>query len=176
MAKKEKEPEKDPAEPAETPKKKRPLLIIAVAGLAALAAIAAGVFLLVFSTPSQEKLAAQIARDENFPAGGRAAETGVGVMMELEPFVVNLADPKARHFLKASITLELAGSKAKEDADRMLPMIRNDIIMLLSSQTMEDIITMEGKIRLRDEIMARVIRIVGEGRLRNIYFAQFVVQ
>ena len=57
-----------------------------------------------------------------------------------------------------------------------MPRIRNDIIFLLSSQTMEDILTMDGKIQLRDEIIARLNRILGEGRLLNVYFSSLVVQ
>jgi len=97
-------------------------------------------------------------------------------MIELTPFIVNLADPKARRYLKTTITLELRNDAAKERAEQLLPRIRNDIILLLSSHTMEDIITMEGKIRLRDEMIARINRILGENRLKNIYFSQFVVQ
>lgn len=153
---------------------KRPLLLIIIVGIAFVLAAVVGAYFLLFSEPTEEELAAQIAHDQK--VSGKERGPQVGIMMDLDPFIINLAHPKARRFLKASITLELVNEKAKQDAVTLLPRIRNDTIMLLTSQTMEDIITMEGKIRLRDQIMARLTRILGPDRIKNIYFAQFVVQ
>jgi flagellar FliL protein len=174
MAEKEKDNETTEDNTAGKGKKKNFLLFVIIGALVVVTAAGGGAFFFLSSDTDDEKLAQEIARDEASKMSTTAAS--IGVMLELEPFVVNLADPKARHFLKTSITLELRTEKSKEQANSVLPMIRNDIIMLLSSQTLEDVITMEGKIRLRDEIVARVTRILGEGYLRNIYFSQFVVQ
>jgi flagellar FliL protein len=174
MAEKEKDNEKTEDNTAGKGKKKNLLLFVIIGVLVVVAAAGGGAFFFLFSDIDDEKLAEEISRDEASRMNTTAAS--IGVMLELEPFVVNLADPKARHFLKASITLELRTERSKEHANTLLPMIRNDIIMLLSSQTLEDVITMEGKISLRDEIVARVTRILGEGYLRNVYFSQFVVQ
>ncbi len=156
-------------------KKKKPLLMFIIIGVVVLLAAAGGAYFLLFSGPSEEEIAKEVAQEQAQKAIGEVAPK-IGVMMELQPFVVNLADPKARHFLKTTITLELRTEKDKERAEKLLPMIRNDIILLLSSHTVEDVITMEGKIRLRDEIVARISRIIGENRLINVYFSQFVVQ
>ncbi|NDY42716.1 flagellar basal body protein FliL [Dissulfurirhabdus thermomarina] len=158
----------------EQAQKKSPIFLILLVVLA-LAGAGAGAYFFFFSAPSDEELAKEIAQEKGALTQPRNTPK-VGVLMPLEPFVVNLADPRARHFLKASITLELVDDSAKDDADRLLPRIRNDIIMLLTSQTMEDVITLEGKIRLRDQLIARVNRILGQGRVKNVYFAQFVVQ
>ncbi len=150
------------------------LLIIIILLVLIIAGGAAGFFLL-YSAPSDEEVAKEIQKDEA-PVVATNSEPQIGVTVELKPFIVNLADPKASHFLKATITLEVKDDKAKDLTDKMLPKIRNDILLLLSSQTLEDVISIEGKVRLRDEIMARVSRIIGQGRLLNVYFSQFVVQ
>ncbi len=173
MAKDEKEKEQSQAE--EGGKKKKPLLLFIIIGVVVLLAAAGGAYFFLFSEPSDEKIAEEIAKEGSANVGEETSQK-VGVMMELTPFIVNLADPKARRYLKTTITLELRNDAAKERAEQLLPRIRNDIILLLSSHTMEDIITMEGKIRLRDEMIARINRILGENRLKNIYFSQFVVQ
>ncbi len=173
MAAKEKK-SKDGA--AENKGKKFPLLLVIIGAVVLLAA-AAGAYFFLFSTPSDEQLANEIAKDSG---GTGAPETPVGMkvgfMMELDPFIVNLADPKARHYVKTTITLELKDEGVKSEVEKLMPRIRNDIIFLLSSQTMEDILTMDGKIQLRDEIIARLNRILGEGRLLNVYFSSLVVQ
>ncbi len=159
-------------------KKKKPILLFIIIGLVLLVAAGGGAFFFLYSAPSDEEIANQIAKDEKAQHAPQPQESGqaIGVTLELTPFVVNLADPKARHFLKASLVLELSNEDAKEVAQKLMPRIRNDILMLLSSQTIEDVISIEGKVRLRDEIIARVSRIVGSNRLRNVYFSQFVVQ
>ncbi len=167
--------ESDQEKVQETGGKKKSFLLFAVVGVVVLLGLGAGAYFFLFSTPSEEELAKQVAKEsEQAPKSLPAPK--IGVMFELNPFVVNLADPRARHFLKTTITLELVNDAAKERAQALLPRIRNDIILLLSSQTMEDVITMEGKIRLRDEMMARLNRILGQELLLNIYFSQFVVQ
>ena len=171
MAKRDEEKKK--AEGKEE-KKKKPLLLFIAIGVVLLLAAGGGAYFFLYSAPSDEELAQEIARDEM--GSKKAALKTTGVMIELDSFIVNLADLNARHFLKATIVLEVVDDAAKNDVDILLPKIRNDIIMLLSSQTMEDVITMEGKVRLRDAIMARVMRILSEHQLKNIYFAQFVVQ
>ncbi len=174
MAAKDKKKEKDKEDES---KKKKPILLFIIIGVVVLLAAGAGAYLFLFSSPSEEEIAKEIAQDELAePHMPKAVEPEVGVMYELDPFVVNLADPKARHFVKTTITLELINESAKEETEKLMPRIRNDIILLLSSQTIEDILTMDGKIRLRDQIMARISRIIGEGRLLNVYFSRFVVQ
>ncbi len=158
-------------------KKKKPMLLFIIIGVVVLALCGGGAYFFLFSGPSDEEIAKEIEQEQGEVARPVKKEVPkVGVMYPMDPFVVNLADPKARHFVKATIILELANDDVKEEADKLLPKIRNDIILLLSSQTLEDVITMEGKIRLRDAIMARVTRILGEDSVRNVYFSSFVVQ
>lgn len=158
-------------------KKKKPMLLFIIIGVVVLALCGAGAYFFLFSGPSDQEIAQEIEAEQNQPVEQvKKKAPEVGVMYAMDPFVVNLADPRARHFVKATIILELVDDDVKERADKLLPRIRNDIILLLSSQTLEDVITMEGKIRLRDEIMARVSRILGKDSVRNVYFSSFVVQ
>ncbi len=144
------------------------LLGVIIAGAAA--------FFFMFSAPSDEEIAKEIEKDAMPQEVVKAGSEEIGVIVELKPFIVNLEDPKARHFLKATISLEVKDDSAKSDVEKYLPKIRNDILLLLSSKTLEDVITIEGKVRLKDEIMSRISRIIGAGKLKNVYFSQFVVQ
>ena len=176
MAKKEEAKKAEAKESAPKEKGKSKLLIIIIALLVLIIVAGAAAFFFLLPAPSDEEIAKEIEKDEAPVAVTYSSETEVGVMWELQPFVVNLADPKAKHFLKASITLELKDDQAKELAQKLLPRIRNDILMLLTSQTLEDVISIEGKVRLKDEITARLNRILGPGKLLNVYFSQFVIQ
>lgn len=96
-------------------------------------------------------------------------------LYSLDPFIVNLFDPKSVRYLKVTLQLELAGL-TKEEVDAQVPKIRDSLIILISSKKLEEVASMEGKLRLREEILFRINRILGEGKTREIYFTDFVVQ
>jgi len=173
LAKKEKDKKAEGEEPKK--KKSKLLLFIIIGVVLILVAGGAAAYFFLFSQPSDKELAQQIKQEQKQQ---KPKEQGpkVGVFMPLDPFIVNLADPQASHFLKATITLELVDDSAKKEADKLLPAIRNDIIILLSSQTMDDVITTEGKMRLRDQIITRLNHILGPDKVKNVYFSQFIVQ
>lgn len=102
--------------------------------------------------------------------------TAIGTMFPLSPFVVNLADPQARRYLKVAITLELESPDAAARAKKMVPILRDKAITLLTSLTFEEVMTPEGKIQIHDELLERFNQILRPDRVRNIYFTDFVVQ
>lgn len=99
-----------------------------------------------------------------------------GEMFDLEPFVVNLSDPKAKRFLKLKVTLELDSLEAKTKAEKLVPKMRDMVIMMLTSLSFEEVMTPEGKIRIRDELLERFNLILRPERVRNIFFTDFVIQ
>jgi flagellar FliL protein len=100
------------------------------------------------------------------------------IICPLKSFVVNLLDKKGvgKRYLKVTIQLEVG-----QEEDRLLienhnPQLRDTILLLLSSQTLKEINTMEGKLELKQALLSRMIQILGDGVVRRIYFTEFVVQ
>lgn len=112
-------------------------------------------------------------------SGGKKTDKGAppveSVQLALKPFIVNLADRSGKRYLKLTISMELAGEEAKTLVNKRLPQIRDSVLILLSSLTFDDISTVEGKMRLRTQIVSRCNTYL-EGKLRNVYFTEFVVQ
>lgn len=177
MAEQEQKQEQ-PADDIEAKKKKKPILLFAIIGLVVVIIVAGlGSYFFLFKKTSNEALEKEIAGDVGAKGDKNAkTDTKVGIMVDIEPFVVNLDDPKAKHFLKIAITLEVPDEKAKEEIEKLMPKIKNEIIMVLSSKTLDDIVPVDGKVKLRDELMVRLTNILGQGRLNNVYFSQLVVQ
>jgi flagellar FliL protein len=100
----------------------------------------------------------------------------IGPIYSLGTFIVNLDDPVRRSYLKMKAELELADEKVSEQVDERLPVLRDGIILLLSSKSFDDIASMEGKGRLRRELLRELGRHLDKGSLRAIYFTEFVVQ
>lgn len=104
------------------------------------------------------------------------ARHSTGVMAPLAPFLVNLAKSKGKRFLKVTLTLELSNSEVKMEVNENLKKILDSILILLSSKTFEQVISVQGKFRLKDEITTRVNRFLVLGHVRNVYFSEFIIQ
>jgi flagellar FliL protein len=57
-----------------------------------------------------------------------------------------------------------------------MPQVRDSILMILPSKQFVDISSVEGKIALRDEILANLNGFLLQGQVSKIYFKEFVVQ
>jgi flagellar FliL protein len=101
--------------------------------------------------------------------------------LNLDPFLVNLADKEAVRFVKVTFRLGLSVDE-KEVEEKLsknnvfLAQIRDSIISLLTSKTSEEILTPEGKEKLRQEVQTRVNAFLSKGRVMEVYIVDFVVQ
>lgn len=154
------------AAPAPEPKKKRTLLIVLLSGL--LLVFGAGGFL-TYSLVVKEDPGAQAKAEPVAPAKPKTH------MFPLDPFIVNLVDDQGIRYMKLQLQLELKDVDPLS-MDGEIPKIRDSLVVLLSSKRFDEISTMEGKARLREEILYRLDRILGAGKAEAVYFTDFVVQ
>ncbi|MFP4083512.1 MAG: flagellar basal body-associated protein FliL [Desulfonatronovibrio sp.] len=96
--------------------------------------------------------------------------------VELEPFVVNLADPLGRRYLRTTLQVEVVDGSAASDIERFMPRVRDSIILLLSSKSYTELDSMDKKVQLRNEIVERLNQFIGQGKVVHVYFSEFVVQ
>jgi len=122
--------------------------------------------------PVQSMMANESAQTAVSPQVRQAA----GVMFPLEPFLVNLSKSKGKRFLKVTLTLELSSPGVKAEVDENIKKILDSILILLSSKTFEQVISVQGKFRLKDEVTTRVNRFLVLGHVKNVYFSEFVIQ
>jgi flagellar FliL protein len=99
-----------------------------------------------------------------------------GPVMELDPFLLNLADRDEIRFLKVSIKLELDRPEEKTDFQNKVPAIRDALLVLLSSKESQLLRTVNGKRRIREEIMTRVNGVMSKGKISNVFFTDFIIQ
>ena len=103
-------------------------------------------------------------------------QPNLGVMVPLEPFVINLANSQGNRFLKVSVTLELSSPEVHAEVNENLQKITDSILILLSSKSFDDVYSVQGKFRLKDEITTRVNRFLVLGHVKDAYFTEFVIQ
>lgn len=104
-------------------------------------------------------------------------EEEVKATLALDPFLVNLADKEESRFVKATFQLGLAEEMKEEGKETVsTAAMRDSIITLLTSKTSEQILTSQGKDKLREEIRARINAVAPKMKVSEVYIVDFVVQ
>ena len=95
-------------------------------------------------------------------------------LIALDAFVLNLSE--RGRFLKVTMQFELAdAANAALVADKT-PQLRDAIITLVSSKSVESVSSPEGKFQLKDELLLRANQAMGKDIFKNLYFTEFVMQ
>ena len=120
---------------------------------------------------------------EEAPAEGKEGaskevkeEGNLGVMVPLDPFIVNLAVSAGKRFLKVTISLELSAPEVHAELKVNIQKVTDSILVLLSSKTFEDVYSVQGKFKLKDEVTTRVNRFLVVGHVKDAYFTEFIIQ
>ena len=95
---------------------------------------------------------------------------------QLDPFVVNLTDLDNVHFLKATIEIEVRREEILKELEQRTPQIRDIILFILMNKSYDDVITNEGKEKVKHELIARVNHSLRTGLLEELYLTDFIVQ
>jgi len=107
--------------------------------------------------------------------GGQAAES----LVSFETFVVNLADPGGDRFLKATIRAVLSDPQVAEELQRdelTRSRVRDRIISVLTSKTVEDVASPGGKDSLRQQLQREINQSLPDDVVSEVLFVEFVVQ
>lgn len=152
------------APPAEAvaapPKSKKWLFIILGLVVVLLLAAVAAFFVLKANTAEddhyEDEPAAQVEKASKPPAPGTPP-----TFLPLDSMVVNLADPGGNRYAQLGITLQLQDAKTGDDIKLYMPSIRNGILILVSQRTAADILALQGKEKLAQDIMAEISDVMG---------------
>ncbi len=100
----------------------------------------------------------------------------IGVLYPLDTFTVNLKSDSGRRYLKATMSLELDSPELSHELDSKAPVLRDRIIRILSSKTLEEISSKKGKQKVSQQIMDTLNSMITDGKIQGIYFTEFVIQ
>lgn len=171
--KKKAEEEQEAQEEQETVKKKGFPINILIICILCLCIIGGGFF--VWKSGVLAKLSqgdGSTASDSNFTG----AKQEIGPIYSMDTFIVNLIGGRGKNYLKAKMDLEMSNPKLTEEINKRLPQFRDVILTMLSSKTQEDIKTLEGKFQLRAEIISTLNQYLTSGKIKNVFFTDFIIQ
>jgi len=182
MAEEEKTEETAPAE-----KKSSNMLMIIIIVVLFLIIIIGGVVAFLLMGDDEEEMASQPKQERSQPQRKMANSAGsnyentrqlsdIGILYPLDTFTVNLKSDAGRRYLKVSVTLELEGEELSLELDAKSPVLRDRIIRILTSKTLEEISSKKGKQKVSDQIQNTLNAMISDGTIRGIYFTEFVIQ
>ena len=164
------EQDKNAEENGQQPPKKSKTLLFIIIGVALIIFGGGGYF------AYKQFLAPAPSVENGGPAAAGDGKSTFGYMFPVGTFTVNLADPKGKRYIRVKLEAEFESEAALEKAQKLAPKLKDTVIMLLSSLSFEEVMTPEGKIRIRDELIERFNQVMRPDKVKNIYFTDFLVQ
>jgi flagellar FliL protein len=95
------------------------------------------------------------------------------------PLVINFEDGSAVRFLQISMSIEAHDQKAIDSVTKNVPLIRNNLLLLMSNRDYKSMMSREGKESLRTEALAEIRAVqkkTGGPDVDDLLFTTFVVQ
>lgn len=116
------------------------------------------------------------------PAVRAAAAPAAAIYYKFDPaFVVNFGTPGATRYLQIALEAMARDQAVIDIIKNNDPAVRNDLILLFSSQNYDNLVTAAGKEQLRVAALAAIRKVVTEVNpaakpVEAVYFTSFVIQ
>lgn len=111
--------------------------------------------------------------DEEGGEGGEEVDLPPAIL-PLDTFIVNLQVKGS--FLKTTLQLEFTEPELPHTIEHDTPKIRDAIIRVLSSKAAPDILSTEGKEKLREELKQSVNEALKSEDVVQVYITEFIIQ
>ena len=99
-----------------------------------------------------------------------------GNLLPLDGFTANLAQGDGpRRFIRLNAVLKLSSDAKDEEYKARKPQIRDAIISILNAKRPEDLLKVQGKEHLKEEIKAAINTFLVEGRVLDVYYVGFQI-
>ena len=140
-----------------------------------------------FQYMAHQKLAATesvmdvVKSDMNSSAIDESSETGEareqdGVLFPLDNFTANLAQGDGpRRFVRLNAVLKFNRDSSEEEFKARKPQIRDTIISILNSKRAEDLLKVEGKSYLKEEVKAAINSFLVDGKVIDVFYVSFQI-
>lgn len=170
-------------------KSNKMLLIVIVIVLVLIIVLGAVAAILLLGDDEEEAQAApQTQKVQSAPASAKKSYSSsaigednrklseIGVLYPLDTFTVNLKSDSGRRYLKVTMDLELSSQDLTAELDNKTAVIRDRIIRILTSKTLEEVTSRKGKDKLTQQIKDTLNSMLDQGQIQGVYFTEFVIQ
>ena len=110
------------------------------------------------------------------PIASLPKDTDVKTVIEIQPFILNLADKDDNRFLRLGLSIGV-GDEGDEKPDQVfITRVRNAVLAVLMTKSSAEILTPEGKATLRKELLKAVRTVTNEPPILAVYITELIVQ
>lgn len=103
--------------------------------------------------------------------------TQMGAMYPLDTFTVNvLSEDGNEHYLKVDMSLEMAEQDISPELEEKKDELRDIIIGIISSKSMEEVSLPDEKDKMKKEIIEQINLHLAQTKVKNVFFTNFVEQ
>ncbi|MCS7154433.1 MAG: flagellar basal body-associated FliL family protein [Bacteroidetes bacterium] len=110
------------------------------------------------------------------PEPGEQVQRGPGVFGTLENITINPAGTQGRRYLLVSFGLEAPSAVILEEVKEKDIVIRDRVIRILSQKTVEELADVSQREAIKVEVLAGINEVLQKGKIRHLYFTQYVLQ
>jgi flagellar FliL protein len=154
------------------PKKSKLPLIIAIVVVLVLIGGGVGGYMWYSAKKKKEAEEAEVTLESKLKAQMQyKKENKAPRFVKMDPFTVNLPSKGGEHYLQVEMVLRVGEGGVEGKIKEFMPVVQDRIITVLSSRSMEQLATVEGKEILGKEI-ALVVNSIIEPQLTAIYVLQ----
>ncbi|MGE0526753.1 MAG: flagellar basal body-associated protein FliL [Bdellovibrionales bacterium] len=140
-----------------------------------LAGLGLGAYLVYSATLGVESKSISNEMAERELAAFEESLRGDPVLYTLAPFNTNL-EGVPRRLVRVELSLEMMDEEGYEEIITITPQARDSIVRILNGKTFSDVETVQGKLHLKNQIVAELNSALKKGVIKNVYFSELVVQ
>lgn len=168
------------------PKKSKKLLIIILA-VVLLVVLGGGAAFMLLKKGDHEEVAEETAKPKK--KDKKKDAQAAPVFVNMEPFTVNLVPETGDQYLQVVLSLEIEDAAADAALKAVMPKIRNNITLLLSSKKASELLPKEGKEQLAEALKDEINGVIEppkknkkgevvppEGPVKSVLFTSFIIQ
>jgi flagellar protein FliL len=162
-------------------KKKLPIKLIIIIAVVLLVGGGAGAFFMMGDKNADDAVTSESKEVAEGEEGEASDAPGEAYYFSLDPpFIVNFTGKSRARFLQVSIEGMTRDLTVKESITKHFPQVRNNLVLLLSSKTYDELNSPEGKAALRKQVLKEVQKVLeaetGKEGIEDVYFTSFVMQ
>ncbi len=114
--------------------------------------------------------------EEGAKEGQAKKKEHIGPILPLDPFVFNLAGSQTK-FAKITVAVETKDTKVMEEAKKIIPVIRDGVLAVLSVKSPETLLDVPSRDKLKKDIQENLKGIFkAEGAVQAVYITDVVIQ
>jgi flagellar FliL protein len=140
-----------------------------------LGVLGSGSYLVYISTLGVENRKLSNEQAERALASFEDSLRGNPVLYTMAPFNTNL-DGVPRRLIRVDVSLEMMDEEGYEEVIGITPQARDSIMRILNGKSFGDVETVQGKLHLKNQIIADLNSALKKGVVKNVYFNELVVQ